>query len=45
MVELPRASDKIENNNIINTMLPAEMLLRIFRLIKLDNLVIKIMQF
>ena len=33
MVEQLNASAKIENNNIINTVLPAEMLQRIFRLI------------
>ena len=45
LVEQARASDKIENNNIINTMLPAEMLQRIFRLIKIISSYINLMQF
>jgi len=38
LVEQARASDKIENNNIINTMLPAEMLQRIFRFLPPQDL-------
>ena len=45
LVEQTRASDKIDNNNIINTILPAEMLQRIFRLIKIIASYINIMQF
>ena len=45
LFELPRASDEIDNNNIINTMLPAEMLHRIFRLIEIISSYINIMQF
>ena len=45
LVEQARASDKIDNNNIINTMLPAEMLHRIFRLIKIISSHINILQF
>ena len=44
LVEQSRASDKIDNNNIINTMLPAEMLHRIFRLIKIISSHINILQ-
>ena len=43
LVEQARASDKIENNNIINTMLPAEMLQRIFRLIQIISSYINLM--
>ena len=46
LVEQPRASDKINNNNnFINTMLPAEMLQRIFRLIQIILSYKNIMQF